>query len=144
MNKYVLYALLEPDSLAHLKSLIQQSPISMLDIPALYIGYSVMPLKVDEHAKYSAMPTTFSLQKNPVTGNTSLVLGLTLTDDTLEDRFMALDSPEVGEPLDPCIIMSDMVHAIPRNYRAYLNSIEETFAREQFEYEFHAEFVVEQ
>ena len=138
MSKNALYALLTEDSLSHFQAITRQSPIQMLAIPALYIGNTDESIEPLIEASYSATPKTFSLERNPFTGNTSLVLLLGDPSPALYAR-----AQQLGGDLSPCIFVSDAVHAIPRNYRSFLNSLEETFMREKLEYEFHAEFVVE-
>ena len=141
MSHCALYALLAAESLQHLKEVTGGSPIQMLDIPALFLGDSAEPITPNEDAVYLAVPRRFVLMRNPFTGNTSLVLTCEPQNGLLH-RLDELPHEKVDEGY-PFLVMSDMVHAIPRHYRAFLNSVEEGFMREGYLYEFTHEFVVE-
>jgi hypothetical protein len=143
-----LYSLLHPESLLLLKDMFKSAPFSTLEVPALYIGSFAGTIEVNEAAEYSAIPTGFFLGQNPFTGNTSLILKLDLEygiqNDVpgtvlLAERAAALG----GSIMPPCLFVSDGIHEIPRHYRNFLNSLENTFARERYVFAFHAEFVVE-
>lgn len=145
-----LYALLMPESLSLLKEMFRQAPFSTLDTPALYIGASSGELEVrtETGLLYVAKPTQFFLGKNPFTGNTSLILNLDMVGGIEQEvpgtLALAQRAAELDESsISPCIFVSDGIHEIPRHYRNFLNSLENSFARERYDFMFHAEFVVE-
>ena len=135
-----IFSLLTPDSAEYLRKVMQASPIQLLDTFALYIGNGEF-LGDDatgnpDEPDYEGVPTTFDVVRNPLTGNQTLALFIQPSGALLQ-RCEDLGNAQ------PYILLSSMIHGIPRNYRAFMNSCEESFMRDKVPLAFYAEFVVE-
>lgn len=132
-----VFSLLTADADAYIRKVMQASPIQLLDTFALYVGPgAALNLEPEpDVADYTGRPTTFEVMANPLTGNQSLVLMIDAGPE-LAQRCADLGNPQ------PHIVLSSMIHGIPRNYRAFMNSCEETFIRDGLELGFYAEFEV--
>lgn len=133
-----LFSLLTPESSTELFSRMGSSPIHLLDTPALYIAGSDEPFDAVEDASYAAQASSFYIGANPMTGNTSLFLNL-LCCAELQHRHDSLDTTQ--HPVS--VVLSDKIHAIPRKYRAFLNSIENSFKDRPLILNFVTEFIHE-
>lgn len=129
---YSLFARPDDQTLALLQSMTRQAPFRFLDEPMLFLGLTESKEQSDKVYEVSA--NTFSVQSETSDGTTILILNVENVSGTFDDSNSALT---------PCIYMSEAIHQIPRNYRAFLNSMEETFHREKYVLRFSDEFLTE-